>query len=581
MRLQHMTFQNLLSIAIVSVITLVFLVFSLLVLNMTEEKIRENVQDNMSMVLGQYETYIENYTNSAYNALKTLESNNSVVQLQISDKSGRDLKYNAASYVQVRRLFDQLYAANSTILSTIYMNFDDGKAVTQAYSQDLLKITYSFDAWKERFPENKYYWIDADICRELIPDPSVGAVLFHLYGTEESEHNGILLLALKKDFFEDLLDVAVLNDDAGISIITQGSAMNFGAANAQAYVEAHRDQLHDQIYRGGISTLWDGYYVLGTHMNLTEWGLVYLVEEDSISNAHYIVWEILLLTLYAIVVVGILIALISRAVSKPLRILTKKVQSKNVLEQEFSVNSYSEITALGNGLEKMRQRIRELLSQVELEQEERRQIEIALMQEQINPHFLYNTLNAIMQLCEMNQPETASRMIEALSTFYRIGLSSGNYLITIEEELEHVKNYLLIQHFRYPDLFDYTIDCEPELLKCRIPKMSLQPLVENAIYHGIRMMHESGNICIIGGSYDGQNAYLEVHDDGPGIAPEKLEEIRRSLKYATKEVRFGMKNVDSRIKFEFGQEMGLEIYSEPRDTCVRIRFRMEPLAGQE
>ena len=210
-------------------------------------------------------------------------------------------------------------------------------------------------------------------------------------------------------------------------------------------------------------------------------------------------------------------------------------------------------------------------------------MEIALLQEQINPHFLYNTLYSISQLCELKKTEKASEMLIALAAFYRIGLSKGKTIITVKEELKHVKNYLFIQHFRYSDLFDYTIDCDEEILDCLIPKMSLQPLVENAIYHGIKMKHEFGNICILGGTYDGENAYLEVHDDGPGIGTEQLEEIRSYLKDGKpgeKTSSFGMKNVNARLKLEFGYESGGEIESASQDTCVRIRFAMKRQKGE-
>ena len=251
-----------------------------------------------------------------------------------------------------------------------------------------------------------------------------------------------------------------------------------------------------------------------------------------------------------------------------------------MLDHEISLRSYAEITTLCNSLESMRKRINHLLDQVKQEQEAKRQTELALLQEQINPHFLYNTLYSIMQLCELKKPEQASEMLAALSQFYRAGLNKGNNIITVEEELNHVKNYLYIQHFRYSDLFDYTIDCDPELLGCCIPKMSLQPLVENAIYHGIKKKHGFGNICILGGSYDGKHAYLEVHDDGPGFSEERLNQLKRYLEEEVsgdKRISFGLKNVDSRIKFEFGRPAGLELESTPQDTCVRICFTMRKM----
>ena len=440
-----------------------------------------------------------------------------------------------------------------------------------------MKIHYTYQTWKERFPENKYYWVDADSCRDLIPDEEVGAVLFHLY---EGKQNGIILIALKQDFFENILDVTALDQEASLSILTDYGSMHFGQQAAWNVVQDNRDYLIENAERnGGIQTeLLDNYYFMYENIDLTGWKLVYNVKESSISNAHYIMRDVMIITITMIAVMAGLLGLLSNAVSYSLRALTKKVEDTDILDHEISLHSYAEITTLSNSLEKMRQRINHLLKQVELEQEAKRQIEVALLQEQIHPHFLYNTLYSIIQLCELKKPEKASEMLTALATFYRIGLNRGENIITVEEELRHVKNYLFIQHFRYSDLFDYTIDCDTEILKCRIPKMSLQPLVENAIYHGIKQKHDFGNICILGGTYDGENAYLEVHDDGPGMDEAHLKKIQSCLRDGISgedTVSFGLKNVDSRIKFEFGTQYGLEIESLPQNTCVRICFAMK------
>lgn len=572
------TFQRLLTCSMILMVSLVFGLFSLLVTWLSEGKIRQNVKNNMSIVVEQFDVYLNNYIANIDTGFKAFESDQNLLNLQISSQNERYLSYTAANYIYVKKLLNQFLNANSTSVYGVYINFSDGRIMTQAYEKDLLKISYSYEKWKERFPKNQYYWVDADYCRDLIPDPQVGAVLFHLYEDVNTHRNGIILIAVKAEFFEEILDVAALDKDAGISLITDYGIMHFGNLNASKQVDNRRDYLvHKAEETKEIqSQVLDGYYFMYKNMDFTNWKLVYTVKETSISNAHYIMRDVMISTVLMIAASAVLLSLLSRAVSRPLQELTKKVENKNVLEHEISVASYAEINSLSSGLEQMRQRINHLLVQIEAEQEAKRQIEIALMQEQINPHFLYNTLYSIMQLCEMKKPEKASRMIEALSAFYRIGLNEGKNIITVREEMEHVKNYLFIQHFRYSDLFDYTVDCSPEILNCRIPKMSLQPLVENAIYHGIKQKHEFGNLCILGGTSDGICAYLEVHDDGPGISQEKMEAIRSALKGGiTTGISFGMKNVDSRIKFEFGSEFGIEFYSEPGDTCVRIKFKME------
>ena len=595
---QKIKFQRLLTLSMVCMVCTIFLMLSLLVTWLSEQRIRQNVKNNMSIVVEQFDVYLGNYMASIYSGFKSLESDQSMVNLQIGAQNERYLSYTATNYIYVKKLLTQFLNANSTSVYSVYINFNDGKVATQAYEKDLLKINYSYETWRQIFPENQYYWVDAGYCRDLIPDQEVGAILFHLYEDVNTGRNGIILIAIKWEFLEKIMNVAALDKDAGLSLITDYGIMHFGNEMAAEKTADIRDYLVSRAEeeKGIQSEILDGYYFMYKNMDITNWKLVYTVKETSISNAHYIMREVMIITGLVIAATAMLISLLSKAVSFPLRELTKKVEDREVLEHEISVHSYAEINSLSSSLEKMRRRINHLLWQIQQEQEEKRQAEIALMQEQINPHFVYNTLYSIMQLCEMKQTEKASKMLAAMSTFYRIGLNEGKQIITVKEELNHVKNYLFIQHFRYPDLFDYTIDCEPEILNCRIPKMSLQPLVENAIYHGIKKKHEFGNICILGGTYDGENAYLEVHDDGPGFSEEKLQAIRFYLKeegveravrqagskkqekdISSEKISFGMKNVDSRIKFEFGKDSGIEIYSSSEDTCVRICFKMKEM----
>lgn len=581
-QIEKITFRRLLTLIMVCLVSMAFLIFSIIVTSLSERKIRENVKANMSIVVEQLDVYLGNHIANVYNGFKAFEADQSLVHLQLYSLDEQCLSYTAASYLSLKKLVDQFLNANSSCVSNVYINFNDGRVTTQAYKKDPLKISYKYSEWKKRFSEKQYYWVDADYCRDLIPDPEVGAVLFHLYEDTGSNRTGIVLIAMRKDFFENILDVASLDKDACLSLITDYGIMSFGDETAGDIVEEKRAYLEGKAAGSTKiqSEVLDDYFFIYENLDLTAWKLIYNVKEKSISNAHYILRDVMLITAVEIVVVALLLGLLSKAVSHTLMVLTKKVEAEDVLEHEISIHSYAEITSLSNSLERMRGRINVLLEQVELEQEAKHQTEIALMQEQINPHFLYNTLYACMQLCEMKQPERASKMLSALSVFYRIGLSGGSSIITVEEELRHVKNYLFIQHFRYSDVFDYTIDCDPQILKCRIPKMSLQPLVENAIYHGVKQKHELGNICILGGSSDGENAWLEVHDDGPGIPAEKIDEMRKVLDKKLlweDKVSFGLKNVDSRIKFEFGQNSGLEIYSVPEDTCVRIRFKIKQM----
>lgn len=579
---EKITFRRLLTTVMVLFVSVVFLTFSVIVVCLSEAKIRQNTRDNMTMVMRQFDVYLGNHIANIFEGFKTLESSQNLMQLREVSRGKRQLSYAAGNYIYINKLMSQFLSANSASVYNVYINFGDGKVLTQGYEQDLLKIQYSYDIWKERFPKNQYYWLDADSYRDLIPDLEVGAVLFHLYEGTKDSHSGMILIAIKDSLFKNSMDTMNLDQKASINVVTEDGIIHYGDEKAWKVVEDNQAYLIEKnMAKGAITTeVKDGYYFMYENLDLTGWKLVYNVEESSISNAHYIMTDMIVITGITIIAAAVFLGMLSKAISRSLRVLSQKVEAEDMLDHEISLHSYAEITTLCNSLESMRQRINHLLDQVKTEQEAKRQTELALLQEQINPHFLYNTLYSIMQLCELKKPEKASEMLSALSAFYRAGLNKGNNIITVEEEINHVKNYLYIQHFRYSDLFDYTIDCDPELLGCRIPKMSLQPLVENAIYHGIKKKHRFGNICILGGSYDGEYAYLEVHDDGPGISEERLKELKRYLGEEVtgdKKISFGLKNVDSRIKFEFGRQAGLELESTSQDTCVRICFTMKPM----
>ncbi len=236
-----------------------------------------------------------------------------------------------------------------------------------------------------------------------------------------------------------------------------------------------------------------------------------------------------------------------------------------------------ELMPLTQSLNTMAVRLIGLMEQNKQEQENLKRAELRMLQAQINPHFLYNTLDAIIWQAEAKNTEEVIHIARALSDFFRISLSSGEEWITVGQEKRHLEGYLSIQKVRYRDILNYSISFDPEIENEILPKLLLQPLVENAIYHGIKLKRGGGKIAITG-KREGDSLIFCVQDTGPGMTPERLEEVRSALRDGNVQMKsptgsgFGMKNVDLRIRLYYSLQEGLQIESDAGGT--RISFRV-------
>ena len=229
----------------------------------------------------------------------------------------------------------------------------------------------------------------------------------------------------------------------------------------------------------------------------------------------------------------------------------------------------SSLALLSIGIEDMAAR---LDKQIELNRQEQirlRDIELKLIQAQINPHFLYNTLDAIVWLIEIGKNDQAEQMVTSLSSYFRSFLSDGKDIVTIGEEKTHISSYLEIQQVRYRDIMEYEIDIDPDIEKNKLPKLTLQPLVENAIYHGLKPKRGKGLIRVTGKA-SGDNIILEVSDTGAGMSPDELEALRsRILDEDT--TSFGLVSAYKRLKLLYGDGCSLDVNSTPGEgTSIRI-----------
>ena len=265
---------------------------------------------------------------------------------------------------------------------------------------------------------------------------------------------------------------------------------------------------------------------------------------------------------------------LSRSVAQPIVELSRRAE--DVIGGDLTVrepvrSETVEIRTLSEGMEQMIARINAQIQEITQKQASLRRAELALLQAQINPHFLYNTMDTIIWLIEADRPQAAVEMVSNLSDFFRHCLSKGEDVITLAEEERHVRSYLQIQHARYKDILDYEISIDPALQNVMLPKLTLQPLVENALYHGIKRKRGKGCIQITSKMEDG-DILLQITDDGAGMSAERLEELRRALASGER-IGFGLVTVHERLRLLFGGNYGLTVSSrEGAGTTVTARI---------
>lgn len=302
---------------------------------------------------------------------------------------------------------------------------------------------------------------------------------------------------------------------------------------------------------------------------------MYLVQVEK-SLTHRVKLLISGMAVLLIATLGILMRRSFRltdGIIQPVNIMLDKV--KKVGRGKFDMipieAEIEEIEELDEGINKMARKISALLENVRQEKEMQHLTELQLIQAQVNPHFLYNTLDTIVWLIEGGMTDDAVEMISSLSIFFRTSLSKGNDIIPLSEEERHTLSYLEIQQYRYRDILEFEINIPKELSGIPVPKLSIQPLAENALYHGIKNRRGKGKI-LIEGREEEDALVLTVSDNGQGMTPERLHEVQEAIRTGER-AGFGLAAVAKRIALYYGPGYGMKIFSEEgKGTTVEIRL---------
>ena len=309
-----------------------------------------------------------------------------------------------------------------------------------------------------------------------------------------------------------------------------------------------------------------------TQIEKTGWTMVGVVSLDTLKMLERQLFEAVLLTggllFIAVLLIGILF---TRRLSTPMADLERGMNEiEKLAEVRIRKNSFYEVELLAGNYNRMIHRIRILMDEISDKEKTLRHAELNALVSQINPHFLYNTLDTIVWMAEFNDSTRVIALTKSLAAFFRLSLSGGRELITVGDELEHVRQYLYIQKERYGDKLNYTIHAPEEVLDYTVPKIILQPIAENSIYHGIKPLDSPGQITITV-QEEGEKLIFTVSDNGAGCRPDAAAADNPS-----RPGKVGLKNVDERLKLYYGPGYGVTIHPAPGAGC-----RVELTVGKQ
>ena len=495
---------------------------------------------------------------------------------------------------ELRDALDLLYAKDREVLVSLAV-FDGSGSLVSATPLSELKnsVTPSRESWfttaMERIenlhfstphvqnlfddPDSRYHWV-VSLSRHV--ELSRGGVM----------QSGVLLVDMSFSGIEQICKEVSLSNGQGYLYLIDGSG---------EIIYHPRQQL---IYAGlqEENNLTAAAYSDGTHtenfqsqrrqvtvktVGYTGWKLVGVVPVETLRDNYS---QLLLFAMFVVIFSIFLLVFVNLRLSEWITAPMKKLElavrelEKGAESVDFDVDGPYEVEHLSRSVRSMVSTMRHLMEDILRQEEEKRRSELDVLQSQINPHFLYNTLDSVVWMTENGRTQEAVAMLTALARFFRISLSKGSSIIPIGDELEHARNYLAIQKMRYKNKFFADISVEQGVERLYTVKLIIQPILENAIYHGMEYADGDGEIHIRA-FREGENMVIEVEDNGPGMPEQVMERVMEQLLKPGISVSaarpggsgIGLRNVHQRIQLTFGPAYGLTIRSEPdRGTVVRI-----------
>lgn len=440
----------------------------------------------------------------------------------------------------------------------------------------------------EDYSRTKWFWAEDTLFGTGDYSLFIGRYVRSL---EYAHDPGMLFFKMEDGFLKEIAgENQELTDEAAVGVIDRNGQICMTSA-PEDFSEA--ESVPDDIGERIVETQDTGMIlagekvdggVLSAYRDGNSGMAVFSYVPDKVLNRGIIPIFLVLAGIYLLVaVVAVVLSIyFSRRFTKPIQVIKEAMTEfdGNNFEQTIELHTNTELDEIGRSYNKMLDNIRRLLEEIKEQERELRTTELNMLISQINPHFLYNTLDTIYMLARINKEETTMRMIQALSKYLRLSLSKGSEIVSVEDELENVKSYMEIQQIRNQSLFDYEIDCQVDALDTYVLKLILQPLVENAVKYGFQDIFEGGRIKITVWK-EGDNLYLSVSNNGTPVECAMMDKINGMNNLPVSELKncfpdkkrgYGVVNILTRLRLKYGDGAGFYCEAHEEGTTCTIKI---------
>jgi two-component system sensor histidine kinase YesM len=562
-----------------------FLIFAIISTVVYTNQVENNISQHTNQMLGQVKTAIEVYINS-------LDKLTNYINKEVEDvdfpnmHTEEDIQWK----YEKENISNMLYHIGETHseVAGILIATENDMYISTGMTR-ISRDSFTEEEWYKQAIENpnEIQIISNVTGRNIVTNESysvddVFSVSKAIIDSETGQVCGVILMDIRQDIILQSIESITIGEKGFVFVMDDSKHVVYTPVNPIIY-RVNPAWFDENVGKPIITKInYETYQIRYEYSDYTNWNIVGVFSQDEIMSGMYTMMYILIGILCLVLVCIIIISLkISQTITRPIIKLKKVMKQAESGDLSVRFNAYyqDEISELGRNFNQMLIRIEKLVQLVYIEQRNKRKAELKVLQEQIKPHFLYNTLDTISWMAREYEADDIVKLVDALTNVFRIGLNHGNDYIKIKEEIKYVSNYLYIQKIRYRTKLNYQIEVDERIDDYEVPKFILQPLVENAIYHGIKTKRGEGNLLITTKSFEDGSIQFSVEDDGSGMEQEKVDELNillnRTMKLEDNQ-SFGLFYIKERLRIRYGENFSVRVESR-KNEGTRVIITIQKL----